>query len=51
VVLFYVYPLKFLFTAAFAFFIPALRVPGMAMTSPELARIFAIYGAGFVALF
>lgn len=51
VVLFYVYPLKFLFTAAFAFFIPSLRLPGMAMTAPELARIFAIYGTGFVALF
>jgi hypothetical protein len=51
VVLFYVYPLKFLFTAAFAFFIPALRHPGMEMAGRELAHIFAIYGAGFVALF
>jgi Endosomal/lysosomal potassium channel TMEM175 len=51
VVLFYVYPLKFLFTSAFSFLIPALRMPGPQLTSRELGRIFAIYGAGFVALF
>jgi hypothetical protein len=51
VVLFYVYPLKFLFTTAFSFVIPALRVAGMRVTPPQLAHIFAIYGAGFVALF
>jgi uncharacterized membrane protein len=50
VVLFYVYPLKFLFTAAFSFFIPILRVE-LKVSPPELARIFAIYGAGFVVLF
>ena len=51
VVLFYVYPLKFLFTAAFSFFIPVLRPGQVTVTPPELARIFAIYGAGFVLLF
>jgi uncharacterized membrane protein len=50
VVLFYVYPLKFLFTAAFSFFIPLLRLDQLTVT-PQLARIFAIYGAGFVVLF
>jgi uncharacterized membrane protein len=50
VVLFYVYPLKFLFTAAFSFFIPALGLK-LALRPEQLARIFAIYGAGFVVLF
>jgi uncharacterized membrane protein len=51
VVLFYVYPLKFLFTSAFSFFIPALQAGAAPMTVRELANLFAIYGAGFVALF
>jgi uncharacterized membrane protein len=52
VVLFYVYPLKFLFTAAFSFFIPSVALGGLShVTPPQLARIFAIYGAGFVVLF
>ena len=50
VVLFYVYPLKFLFTAAFSFLIPALRLQ-LSITPQQLPRIFAIYGAGFVVLF
>lgn len=50
VVLFYVYPLKFLFTAAFSFFIPILGI-NLRVTPPQLAIIFAIYGAGFVVLF
>jgi hypothetical protein len=50
VVLFYVYPLKFLFTAAFSFFIPVLGLK-LRITPPELARLFAIYGTGFVVLF
>ena len=50
VVLFYVYPLKFLFTAAFSFLIPALDLR-LAVTPPQLTRIFAIYGAGYVVLF
>jgi uncharacterized membrane protein len=43
VVLFYVYPLKFLFTAAFAFFIPALRA-NLEVSPRELPTLFAIYG-------
>ena len=50
VVLFYVYPLKFLFTAEFSFFIPLLGIR-LAVTPSELTRIFAIYGTGFVVLF
>jgi uncharacterized membrane protein len=51
VVLFYVYPLKFLFTTAFSFFLPDLGL-GLAIATPtQLARIFAIYGAGFFVLF
>jgi uncharacterized membrane protein len=50
VVLFYVYPLKFLFTAAFSFFIPALGSQ-LSLTPEQLPRIFVIYGAGFVVLF
>jgi uncharacterized membrane protein len=50
VVLFYVYPLKFLFTAAFSFFIPLLSI-NLRVSPPQLANIFAIYGAGFVAIF
>ena len=50
VVLFYVYPLKFLFTAAFSFFIPTLGIK-LAASPAEIARIFAIYGAGFICLF
>jgi uncharacterized membrane protein len=50
VVLFYVYPLKFLFTAAFSFFMPVLGI-NLRITPPELSRLFAIYGAGFVVLF
>jgi uncharacterized membrane protein len=50
VVLFYVYPLKFLFTAAFSFFIPALGIK-LSLSPQQLPRIFAIYGAGFVVLF
>ena len=51
VVLFYVYPLKFLFTSAFSFFIPALRSDSMRLSPPELANLFAIYGAGFITIF
>ena len=51
VVLFYVYPLKFLFTAAFSFFIPGLGLPRPKILPPELGTLFAIYGAGFVVLF
>jgi uncharacterized membrane protein len=50
VVLFYVYPLKFLFTAAFSFFMPVLGIH-LTITPPQLGRLFAIYGTGFVVLF
>jgi uncharacterized membrane protein len=50
VVLFYVYPLKFLFTAAFSFFIPILGI-NLQILPAQLARIFAIYGIGFVVMF
>ena len=50
VVLFYVYPLKFLFTAFFALFMPVLgiRIP---VRPQQLGTIFAIYGAGFIVIF
>ncbi len=51
VVLFYVYPLKFLFTAAFSFFFPALGLPRPDIKPLELGTLFAIYGSGFVVLF
>jgi hypothetical protein len=51
VVLFYVYPLKYLFTLTFAIFIPALRVEGAPATVDEIARLFLVYGIGFVAVF
>jgi uncharacterized membrane protein len=51
VVLFYVYPLKFLFTSAFAFFVPALRLESVALSPSQLGRIFLIYSLGYVILF
>jgi uncharacterized membrane protein len=50
VVLFYVYPLKFLFTAFFAYFIPILDIR-LGINPEQLGTIFAIYGAGFVLIF
>lgn len=50
VVLFYVYPLKFLFTAAFSFAVPVLGTR-LQVSPAEIANLFAIYGAGFVVLF
>jgi hypothetical protein len=50
VVLFYVYPLKFLFTAFFAFFIPVLDIR-LQIKPWQLGTIFAIYGAGFIVIF
>jgi len=50
VVLFYVYPLKFLFTAFFAFFIPLLDIQ-LRINPYQLGTIFAIYGAGFILIF
>lgn len=51
VVLFYVYPLKFMFDSMFAQFLPMLRESVVRMTFPQLARASAIYGLGFVVLF
>jgi uncharacterized membrane protein len=49
VVLFYVYPLKFMFDSMFDQFLPN---PAIArMTLPQLASASAIYGLGFVVLF
>ena len=50
VVLFYVYPLKYVFTQMFGFLQPDPR-PGDALTPSQLATIFAIYGAGYAAVF
>jgi hypothetical protein len=51
VVLFYVYPLKFLFTTCFSYFIPALGLIRPQILPFQLGRLFAIYGAGFVLIF
>jgi uncharacterized membrane protein len=51
VVMFYVYPLKFMFDSGFAHFLP-MESQGIApMTLGQLSRASAIYGLGFVALF
>jgi uncharacterized membrane protein len=51
VVLFYVYPLKFMFDSMFAQFIPVLRVNVARMTFGELANASRIYALGFIVLF
>jgi uncharacterized membrane protein len=51
VVLFYVYPLKFMFDSLFARFIPGGYPDLQPMSLPQLARASTIYGLGFVALF
>ena len=51
VVLFYVYPLKYVFTQLFAFLQPEARAATEGITPTELANIFVIYGAGFAAVF
>ena len=51
VVLFYVYPLKYLFTLTFAIFIPDLRGSGDPQTVSQLVNLFVVYGAGFIAVF
>ena len=50
VVMFYVYPLKFMFDAGFGQFLPT-RQGIVPMTLGELAHASAIYGLGFVVLF
>jgi uncharacterized membrane protein len=49
VVLFYVYPLKYVFTQLFAFMLPEAR--GEMLTPDQLATIFTIYGLGYAAVF
>jgi uncharacterized membrane protein len=51
VVMFYVYPLKFMFDAGFGQFLPLARQGIVPMTLTQLAHASAIYGLGFVVLF
>jgi uncharacterized membrane protein len=51
VVMFYVYPLKFMFDSGFAHFLPMGSQGVAPMTLGQLSRASAIYGMGFVALF
>jgi uncharacterized membrane protein len=51
VVLFYVYPLKFMFDSMFEQFLPSAGGVVTRMTLPELATASVIYGTGFVVLF
>jgi hypothetical protein len=51
VVLFYVYPLKYLFTLTFASVIPDLRTEGAPATGEQIAHLFLVYGVGFIAVF
>ncbi|HMS55317.1 MAG TPA: TMEM175 family protein [Fimbriimonadaceae bacterium] len=52
VMLIYVYPLKFMFSVAFAFMIPALRTQEFSrnqLVDTSLGDMFLVYGVGFVA--
>ena len=51
VVMFYVYPLKFMFDSWFAHFIPANSRVVTPMTLGQLSRASAIYGLGYALLF
>lgn len=51
VVMFYVYPLKFMFAAGFAKFLPGAGQGVVPMTAAQLAHASLIYGLGFVGLF
>jgi uncharacterized membrane protein len=51
VVMFYVYPLKFMFDSGFGQFFPLVGQNVSPMTLGQLAHASAIYGFGFVALF
>lgn len=51
VVMFYVYPLKFMFDSGFSQFFPAASQGAVPMTLAQLAHASTIYGLGFVALF
>ena len=51
VVLFYIYPLKFMFDSMFAQMLPRAYPGLIRMTLPELSRASAIYALGFILLF
>ena len=51
VVMFYVYPLKFMLESGFAHFAPKASQGVAPMTLAQLSHASAIYGLGFVALF
>jgi hypothetical protein len=51
VVMFYVYPLKFMFDSGFARILPWASQGVAPMTFSQLSRASAIYGLGFIALF
>ena len=51
VVLFYVYPLKFMFDSMFAMMVPGGYPDLQSMSLRQLSRASAIYGLGFVAMF
>ncbi len=51
VVLFYVYPLKYLFTLTFSMMLPDLRPEQPPATAHELSMLFLVYGLGFIAVF
>jgi uncharacterized membrane protein len=51
VVMFYVYPLKFMLDSGFAHFIPMGSGAVAPMTLTQLSRASAIYGLGYVAMF
>ena len=50
VVLFYVYPLKFLFTVFFSYVLPVVGTQ-VEIQPRQLGTLFAIYGGGFVVIF
>ena len=51
VVLFYVYPLKFMFDSMFAQMMPSAHPDLTRMTLPQLSRASSVYALGFVVLF
>jgi uncharacterized membrane protein len=51
VVLFYVYPLKFMFDSMFAQMMPGAHPDLTRMTLPQLSRASAVYALGFIVLF
>ena len=51
VVLFYVYPLKFMFDSMFAQMMPGAHPDLTRMTLPQLSRASSVYALGFIVLF